>query len=46
MNLTEIVALIEAIVKLIDSLKSLGVDLSGIKLGTSEPLDLLKLFGK
>lgn len=39
MNLQEILAAIEAITKLIDSLKSLGLDLSGVKV-----VDLLALF--
>ncbi len=44
MNLADIIRLIEALVKLIEALKGLGVDVSGIKLQTSEPFDLLTLF--
>jgi len=43
MNLQEILAIIEAVTKLIESLKGLGLDLSGVKLSTSQPFDLLSL---
>lgn len=43
MNLQEILAIIEAVTKLIESLKGLGLDLSGVKVATSQPLDLLSL---
>lgn len=43
MNLQEILAIVEAVTKLIDSLKGLGLDLSGVKITTSAPLDLLSL---
>lgn len=43
MNLQEILAIIEAVTKLIESLKGLGLDFSGVKLSTSQPLDLLSL---
>ena len=46
MNIAEILSIIEAITKLIESLKGLGLDLSGVKLQTSQPFDLLSLFKK
>lgn len=42
-TLKTIIALIEAITKLADSLKGMGIDLSGIKLHTTDPLDLSKI---
>jgi hypothetical protein len=44
MNLEEILQIVEAVTKLVEALKGLGLDASGIKLQTSQPVDLLALF--
>lgn len=46
MNFAEIISAIEAITKLIESLKGLGIDLSGVKLHTSTPIDLVTFLKK
>ena len=46
MNVQEILQIVQAATALIESLKGLGLDLSGVKLHTSQPLDLSALMGR
>lgn len=44
MNLQEILAIIQAVNLVLENLGKLGVNLSGVQLHTSSPIDLLTLF--
>ena len=46
MDLAEILRILEAATKLIEALKGLGIDMSGVKLQTSTPIDVLGLIKK